>query len=369
MIRGVNLGGWLVLEKWITPALFAGTSAEDESHLWTELSERGQQGLLRAHRDSFITERDFAELAGRRIDAVRIPVPYFAFGDHQPYLGCVDHLDRAFVWAERHRIAVLLDLHTVPDSQNGHDGGGLCGVCKWHRSPPHVALALDVLEQLTRRYGNHPSLWGIEVLNEPISAQMWNLIDVPKRYPPADPEYARGSEPVPTDFLKTFYEAAYRRIRSHAPRVRVVFHDGFRSAEWSGFFTDPALRRVAVDTHQYLMHHTMAVGDGDLDSYLATIAGDFTMTVRQLAQNVPVIVGEWSLDTSSPLAEQKTQAEKVGYYRALADAQLRAWRSAVGWFFWTYKLQTEAAAADLWDLRRATDKAYLPRAVTGTRSR
>lgn len=369
MIRGVNLGGWLVLEKWITPALFAGTSAEDEAHLWTELSERGQQGLLRAHRDSFITERDFAELAGRRIDAVRIPVPYFAFGDHQPYLGCVDHLDRAFVWAERHRIAVLLDLHTVPDSQNGHDGGGLCGVCKWHRSPPHVALALDVLEQLTRRYGNHPSLWGIEVLNEPISAQMWDLIDVPKRYPPADPEYARGSEPVPTDFLKTFYEAAYRRIRSHAPRVRVVFRDGFRSAEWSGFFTDPALRRVAVDTHQYLMHHTMAVDDGDLDSYLATIAGDFTMTVRQLAQNVPVIVGEWSLDTSSPLAEQKTQAEKVGYYRALADAQLRAWRSAVGWFFWTYKLQTEAAAADRWDLRRATDKAYLPRAVTGTRSR
>jgi glucan 1,3-beta-glucosidase len=117
------------------------------------------------------------------------------------------------------------------------------------------------------------------------------------------------------------------------------------------------------------MHHTMAVGDGDLDSYLATIAGDFTMTVRQLAQNVPVIVGEWSLDTSSPLAEQKTQAEKVACYRALADAQLRAWRSAVGWFFWTYKLQTEAAAADLWDLRRATDNAYLPLAFTGTRSR
>jgi len=35
MIRGVNLGGWLVLEKWITPALFAGTSAEDKAHLWS----------------------------------------------------------------------------------------------------------------------------------------------------------------------------------------------------------------------------------------------------------------------------------------------------------------------------------------------
>jgi len=85
VIRGVNLGGWLVLEKWITPALFAGTSAEDEAQLWTELSDRGQRELLSAHRDAYITERDFADLASRRIDAVRIPVPYFVFGDHQPY--------------------------------------------------------------------------------------------------------------------------------------------------------------------------------------------------------------------------------------------------------------------------------------------
>jgi glucan 1,3-beta-glucosidase len=198
---------------------------------------------------------------------------------------------------------------------------------------------------------------------------MWDLIDVPHRYPPADPAYARGSEPIPTDFLKTFYEAAYRKIRSHAPTVRVVFHDGFRGAEWSGFFTDPALRRVAVDTHLYLMHHTMAVGDGDLDNYLTTIAGEFTRTVRQLARTVPVIVGEWSLDTSSPRAEKKTQAEKLSYYRVLANAQLRAWRSAVGWFYWTYKLQTSTATADLWDLRRATDMGYLPRAVTGIQSR
>jgi glucan 1,3-beta-glucosidase len=65
VIRGVTLGGWLVLEKWVTPALFAGTSAEDETHLWTELSEHGQRELLRAHRDSFITERDFADRSHR----------------------------------------------------------------------------------------------------------------------------------------------------------------------------------------------------------------------------------------------------------------------------------------------------------------
>ena len=29
-IKGVNLGNWLVLEKWMSPALFEGTDAEDE---------------------------------------------------------------------------------------------------------------------------------------------------------------------------------------------------------------------------------------------------------------------------------------------------------------------------------------------------
>ena len=32
-VKGVNLGNWLVLEKWMSPALFEGTTAEDEYHL------------------------------------------------------------------------------------------------------------------------------------------------------------------------------------------------------------------------------------------------------------------------------------------------------------------------------------------------
>ena len=29
-IKGVNLGNWLVLEKWMSPALFSGKTAEDD---------------------------------------------------------------------------------------------------------------------------------------------------------------------------------------------------------------------------------------------------------------------------------------------------------------------------------------------------
>ena len=37
-IRGVNLGGWLVLEKWMTPSVFEGLAAVDET---TYCVERG----------------------------------------------------------------------------------------------------------------------------------------------------------------------------------------------------------------------------------------------------------------------------------------------------------------------------------------
>ena len=36
-IKGVNLGNWLVLEKWMSPALFDGTTADDEYYLPTQL--------------------------------------------------------------------------------------------------------------------------------------------------------------------------------------------------------------------------------------------------------------------------------------------------------------------------------------------
>ena len=32
-MKGVNLGNWLVLEKWMSPALFAGTDATGKSIL------------------------------------------------------------------------------------------------------------------------------------------------------------------------------------------------------------------------------------------------------------------------------------------------------------------------------------------------
>lgn len=71
-INGVNLGNWLVLEKWMCPALFDGTTAEDEYYLAHQLPPQMFEMRLKLHRSEYITERDFAHIAHNRLsDAKR----------------------------------------------------------------------------------------------------------------------------------------------------------------------------------------------------------------------------------------------------------------------------------------------------------
>ena len=75
--------------------------------------------------------------------------------DPHPYVdGGIERLDRAFDWAERHGLAVLVDLHCAPGCQNAFDNGGIEGVCDWWKRPEYVDFTILTLERLAERYGN-----------------------------------------------------------------------------------------------------------------------------------------------------------------------------------------------------------------------
>lgn len=115
-VRGVNLGGWLVLEPWITPSLFdeAGDEAVDEYTLTEVLGAEEAAARLSEHWNTFITEEDFALIAEAGLNYVRIPVGYWAAAplDGEPYVsGQLEHLDNAVAWARAHNLKVIVDLH------------------------------------------------------------------------------------------------------------------------------------------------------------------------------------------------------------------------------------------------------------------
>jgi len=115
-VRGVNLGGWLVLEPWITPSVFedAGEGAVDE---WTLSQILGKDEALRRlsnHWNTFITADDFHQIAAAGLNHVRIPIGYWAAAplDGEPYVqGQLEVLDRAIGWARDAGLKVIVDLH------------------------------------------------------------------------------------------------------------------------------------------------------------------------------------------------------------------------------------------------------------------
>ena len=357
-LRGVNLGNWLLLEKWMKPSLFEGLEATDETTWCAELGSAAAE-RLRAHWNSFITYEDFAWIAERGLNAVRIPVGHWIFGPDYPYhpkyganphpfvTGGIDVLDRAMDWAARLGLKVMLDLHAAPGCQNGFDNGGIKDVVEWHTKEAYFEHSLAVLEALAERYRAHAALFAIEVLNEP----RWD---------------------VPTAYLKRYYLAAYDRIRKHCSpeRVAVVFHDGFRSyREFLGFMQPPIWQNVIFDYHRYQCFDRRDI-DTDIYGHMHKASGEWRDEADSInaALGLPAICGEWSLGLdlkvvslwaegpyNHALEHMDTFQQDVAS-RGYAAAQILAFEKLYGWFFWSYKTETTPA----WCLRASVERGWLP---------
>jgi glucan 1,3-beta-glucosidase len=375
--RGVNLGDWLVLEKWMDPAMFAGTDAADETWLTRLLSPEELSRRLRAHRETYVTEADFRELAARGFNLVRIPVPYFIFGDCPPYGSCIEFLDRAFAWAEKYGLKILVDLHTTPGCQNGYDNGGLVGVCRWHRDPDGVRFALSVLERLARRYGSRNGLFGIEAVNEPVSWLVY--ITAPTTGKARDKAEVQDSGYVPMKFLKAYYREVYRRLRAILPEEKaIVFHDGFRLTRWRDFFQKNRMENVYLDTHIYLWAMEMYLPLHCPWGYRLYLAFE-RARVRMASRYAPVLVGEWSLANHWACSlsrhrvirrfrgsdEERIRRQRCRF-REVAEMELRAFSDAAGWCYWSYQLlrgpegRTNRYWKDSWDLTRCFRNRWVP---------
>jgi glucan 1,3-beta-glucosidase len=332
-IRGVNLGGWLVLEKWITPSLFAGEQAVDEYTLCQALGKEQASERLEQHRQKWITADDFKWLAAHGINAVRLPVGYWVAEDNPPFITGLETMDWAFRAAKAHGLSVLLDLHGVPGSQNGWDHSGRKGPLGWHTSKDNIAHSLCVIEDLAARCKNHDNLLGIELVNEP------------------------GKE-VPLEILKSYYQDGQQRIRKQLgqQRAAVVIHDAFRPLEWKNFMSGPDYGNVILDTHLYQCFSDQD-DQRDLSGQIEVAAVERKQQLDQMQKQLPCLVGEWSLALPWKSLQGLDPLGREAAMRAFGAAQLLSYETTRGWFFWTYR--TEKGGG--WSFRDCVDRGWLPK--------
>lgn len=318
MIRGVNLGGWMVLEPWITPSLFYQFLDNDENHTAMDtysfcrvLGPKEGNKQLRRHWETWLTEDIINELAASgAVNSLRLPVGDFMYKPYGPYIGCVDgsleYIDQLLDWAYAAGLNVLIDIHAMRDSQNGFDNSGHTMGFKWtsalntepaglvtfqhwpmrtarwigefdpdttlysHINRTNIQHSLDVIQIIVEKYKGHPAVLGLEPVNEP-----WQY--------------------TPMEELKQFYWEGYLIVKRNAPYWKYIMHDSFRfSADmWGGFMAGCPDR--ALDTHIY---QAWKDPSSRIDFY-----ADACQQKQRIAEMErefgPIVVGEWSLATDN----------------------------------------------------------------------
>ncbi|KIK56251.1 glycoside hydrolase family 5 protein [Collybiopsis luxurians FD-317 M1] len=281
-VRGVNIGGWLVLEPWITPSLFDKTGNNAIVDEWTfgkYQDHSTAKAALKAHWDSWITERDFADIAAAGLNHVRIPIGYWAFevGPGEPYIsGQLPYLQKAIGWASNHGLKVIVDLHGVPGSQNGFDNSGQrLSFPTWQQNNTNVERSNNVIKTIAGMFTGNPNVVTIiSPLNEPAGFDGDQILSVTRQ----------------------FYRDSYGNIRypsSSTPSNTVVLlHDAYQAPSyWNGFLTESdGGDGVAFDTHIYQMFSTGGVAQSE-DDHIKTACSS-TSTLEQY--DLWVIVGEWT---------------------------------------------------------------------------
>merc|ERR1712151_1028155 len=304
---GTNIGGWQVLEPWITPSLFyrflGKTHSEGvgmDSYTFCEAlgPEEGNK-VMRAHWDAWINEDHLKQLSEREIEIVRLPIGDWTLKPYGPYVGCMDGAKDKIKWlldvCEQYNIKVLLDVHAVQGSQNGYDNSGIANYTEWkdennfehwahalgewmgpwgdnqykYINLDRIDWAVDTIDGLLEEWGHHPAVYAIEPVNEP-----WWSSDLP--------------------LLKGFYRRVHSHMKEKAPHLKFVFHNAFHydHETWNDMFNDDE------DFSNVIMsHHFYTAWWGAQDNIGAYCDGYRNSLQESANIKYPVWVTEWALAT------------------------------------------------------------------------
>lgn len=321
-MKGINLGGWFVLEGWMNRPLFEGVDPKCHDETCFTLQKENAQEALYQHYDTWITREDIIWLKKQKFDFVRIPVPWWLFGE-DGYVRSVEILDQKLQMINELEMDFMIDLHTAPGCQNGFDNGGLEGVLTWHLKQSNLDKTKEILSLLMQRYDYLKHFKYIQLLNEPhVSIDM--------------------------HLLQMWYLDTYHALRCINKERIIVFHDGFRINAWKDFFTKNNFNDVILDTHMYQCFDD-EVAKLDIKGHEQK-AIERKHIIKEIQHFVPLMIGEWSLGLRHNENDHTPELEKLNrYYKA----QVKGMKEAYAHVFWSYKLITNAHSG--WHFRQLVD--------------
>ncbi|OCF33599.1 hypothetical protein I316_04672 [Kwoniella heveanensis BCC8398] len=276
VLRGTNIGGWLVWEDWMCGIVDYSGSA-DRFPLTTLENRFGSDKantLWEAWINNWLTEDDFNNIADIGFNVIRLPFGhrnlYDASGNWRS--DAFDHLDWAVAQAKKRNIYVILDFHIWAGqeasysaiSENTDDGAS------------QRAAAGEIWKKVATHYLGEPIIAAFDVINEPTGSYANNL-----------------------------QQDLYNAVRS-VDANRIIIHESIS--------TDPSQygwTNVAYSMHEYLM-----------------MGSDYSSNVNQFAQSVQAYIDTWNnWNIPTILGEFMADGETLSYILDQSNSNSISWLS------------------------------------------
>ncbi len=311
LIRGTNLGNWLVPEGYMFKFKSVNSPRLINEALIELLGPEETAIFWKKYQDTYITAGDIHFLKASGMNSIRIPFNYRLFttenymGQNNPDRGFA-LLNRVIGWCKKEGLYVILDMHCAPGGQTGDNIDDGFGYPFLFKSKAMQQLTINIWRRIAAHYKNETTVMGYDLLNEPIAT------------------YFNKDEFNP--YLEPLFKEITKSIRT-VDKNHILFLGG---AQWDSnfkIFGPPFDSKLVYTFHKYW---TKTTTKEVIQDYI-----DF-----RDKYNVPIYCGETG---------ENTDEWVEGFRKTLEE-------NNIGWHYWPYKKMDNTKGIITFDLPAGYDK-------------
>ena len=302
-LKGVNFGGWLMMEAYFTQAPNLALRVFEKEFV-RQCGQKALIELLARFRDNFITEADMKQVADWGMNCIRLPFHYRIAADPKE----ISYIDQAIGWARKHHVYVILDLHAAYGAQNSDwHSDSLKGKAELWTKKSNRQKTYALWEVLADRYKDETIIAGYDILNEAVLES--------------------------ADLLNEFYRESIKAIR-RSDKNHMLFIEGKHWAQQIDLLDDFEDDNWVYSIHFYepmefafnlIPFMSYPSGDFNKDALRRRMEGYYLFAQKKQR---PVHVGEFGVNY------RKGVCNEHGY---LQD-ELKCFNDfGFHWSYWTYK--------------------------------
>ena len=281
ILKGCNLGNWLLLEMWMLDVGDIQDQYGFEKALSKRFGKDEKERLMEIYRANWITERDFPIIRRFGMNVVRVPFNYTLLEDPDtPFRlrrDAFKWLDWVVEMGRKYDLYVILDMHGLPGGQSMDHTTGRAGQNRLWSNEENQQRTAWLWKRIAERYADSPVVAAYDIVNEPFGDGK-----TPKHEPTlielADLVY-RNIRSVDTNHV-ILLAGTHRGIEFYGkPADRGWQNVGFTEHFYPGLFgSDPTL-----ETHAHFLSRTLPARE----SYLRTVQapyliGEFNVVLKEL---------------------------------------------------------------------------------------